>query len=83
MAMPEASVDEDDRMVFWKNQIRPAGQCAIIKAITETACVKTFPDDQFRLCVFAAYRSHVAAARFSVMDVSQLLPVPVYLPASQ
>lgn len=56
--MPEATVDKNNRMIFWKYQIGLAWQPSVMDTITKANPVKHFTQNQFRTCIFALYSSH-------------------------
>ena len=47
MAVPEAAVDEDDGAIFRQNQIRRAGQAAVVEPVAVAAVPQFVPDDLF------------------------------------
>lgn len=44
MAMPVASMHEENGPIFWKYEVRPAGQPAVMKPKSETRAVQRTPD---------------------------------------
>ena len=62
MAVPEASVNENDRFIFGKSDIRFAGKLFVVEAETKAAGMKQPANEYLRLCIFASYRLHVTAA---------------------
>lgn len=53
MSMPETPVDENRRLVFGKNNVRPAGQLFIMKPVPEAVRVQKLPHDHLGLGVLA------------------------------
>ena len=69
MAVPEAAVDEDHRMVFRQDEIRPAGKLAVVHSVAEPARMQAPADNQLRLCVLAPDGRHVATAGSPVVYI--------------
>jgi len=44
---------------FWLKGFRFTGKCFMVEFITVALCMKKFPHQHFRLCVFAFYLLHV------------------------
>lgn len=60
--MPEAAMHQDDGIEFGQNDIRPAGQFATMKPVTETKPVQAMPDQDLWLCILAPDTAHHAGA---------------------
>ena len=60
--MPEATVQEDHRPGFRKNQIRRTGQFLHMQAVPEAASMETAPQDKLRLRVPISNPAHVNPA---------------------
>jgi hypothetical protein len=69
VTMPEATVDENDRTVSWKNQIGLAGKPLVVEFVSEASGVKAASYCQLRLGVNRLDRSHVTAASNGIMYV--------------
>ena len=76
MAMPEAAIGKDDRVIPWKDQIRLPGQLLLMKSEAEATGMQAFAQYQFGLCVASPDRSHIAAAGSRIVNVSQLCGYP-------
>lgn len=72
VAMPEASMNEKNRMILREDEVRAPAQFPIVQPKTETAGMKPAADHQFRFRISPPYRRHVTAAGCCVMNVSQL-----------
>lgn len=62
MSVPEAAMNEDDSLVFSKDDVRPARKVPHMKAESIARCMKELPQKDFRLGVFAPDPGHVPAA---------------------
>lgn len=62
MSMPEATVDEDDGVIFLQNKIRLAGQIFYVQAIAKAIGKQQSADGNFGLCIAAADAGHIAAS---------------------
>ncbi len=84
MPVPEAAVDENDRTMLLQNNIGSTRKLLVMKPEAKPPSVKPAPDHHFRLRVTALDGSHVSAAGFAVVDVSQpgepLADCPALLP---
>lgn len=72
MAVPKATVDENQRLSGRKNHIWSAGQALVMKSISPTPSVKTSADYHLGLGVCGADRSHHSASHLWANDVRQL-----------
>lgn len=61
MTMPEATIDENNRLVFLKHNVRRAGQFGIIDTIAQTSGEKILPHNHFRLSILSLDSSHAVA----------------------
>jgi hypothetical protein len=61
MHMPEATMREYDRLVFLKNQIRPAGKSSHVQPVPEAPRVEPFPNRELWLRVGAPDTGHHTA----------------------
>lgn len=86
--MPETAIHKQDCPVSRKDKIGPSRQFPVVQAIAKAAGMQMVSDQQLWLCVLAPDRSHIAAARLPVVNVSQLsgpvgaqidLPVPQHV----
>lgn len=68
--VPEAAVGKQDRLVFGKNEIRFAGQAAIMETIAESQRVKALAEDHLRSCVAPPDAGHHPAADLGRNDIS-------------
>jgi hypothetical protein len=64
MTVPEATVDKDDRFVFWQYNIGLAWQCFYVKTVTKTCGKKKFPDAHFGFGIGAPDTGHIEASGF-------------------
>lgn len=71
MPMPEAAMDENHRVMLPQDNIWSAGEFSVVEPETKPARVQSATDHHFRPRVTALDRSHVPAAGFAVVDVSQ------------
>lgn len=71
MPVPEAAMDENHRVVLPQDYIWSTGEFSVVEPETKPPSVKPAPDHHFRHSVTAPDRSHVPAAGFAVVDVSQ------------
>ena len=62
--MPEAAMHEDDRFVFWKHDVRFAGQVFTVKAEPVTHVVEHRTNEDFRLRIGTSNPRHVPTAMF-------------------
>lgn len=62
MAMPEATMNEDDRFIFWQHQVGLAGQGFIVQFVPEALSMQKLPHQHFRFGVLALYLAHVITA---------------------
>lgn len=70
MAMPEAAMNEDDRVMFWEYQIRLPWKSLVVKNITEASRMKASPYDHFGFGVFPPNARHHPASDFWRDNVS-------------
>ncbi len=76
MGMPEASMNEHDRAVLWKHEVRLPGKVLAVKAKPETKTMQCGPDCQFRFRILAPDPCHHPTPhirRYSVGGHSNLL----------
>ena len=59
MAMPEATVNEDHRVVLFQDDVRLSRQVLIMQPVTETVGVKKPAHEHFRFRVLAPDPAHV------------------------
>lgn len=71
MPVPKAAVDENDRAMLLQNNIWSTRKLLVVKSETKPSCVKPASDCHFRLRVTALDCSHVPAAGFAVVNISQ------------
>lgn len=71
MAVPEAPVNEDRSIVLRQDQIGFSAQLLCVEPEAEPARMQRLANGHFRAGVRPLDRRHVAAAGFSVVDVSQ------------
>ena len=64
MAMPEASVDENDGVPFWENDVGVPWQFGRMNAVTKTQRMEVMAHDNFRLRVLRADFAHGGATLF-------------------
>lgn len=62
VAMPIATVDENDFSKSRKNEVRPAGQTGSVQPETVAARSGYSPDEQFGFCVLGANEGHSLAS---------------------
>lgn len=84
MPVPEAAMDENHRVMLPQDNIWSTGEFSVVKPETKPLSVKSAPDHNFWRRINALDRSHVPAAGFAVVDVSQpgepLADCPALLP---
>ena len=61
MPMPEAPMDEKDRPVLWKHNVRTSGQFLSMQAETQATRVKSPSQNQFGFCMPSANPRHIVA----------------------
>ena len=76
VAVPVATVDEDNGTVLWKDDVRFAGERGDVLPEPQTCAVEKRPEKHFRLSVAPAYPGHVEAALCGRMDVSHGVKAP-------
>ena len=64
VAMPEASVDENDGMPFWKDDVGMTRQFRGMQSVSEAQRMEVVAHDNLRLRVFRADFAHGGAALF-------------------
>lgn len=72
MPVPEAAVNKNNGAVFFKDDIRFAGQFFIVNAVSETFCKKLLTEQYFRLCIGAPDPAHIVTALCRGMSVHWL-----------
>jgi hypothetical protein len=70
MAMPKATVNENDRAISRQDDIRSTGEVFTMKPEAVTQSVKNASNGELRPSVFATYRRHIAASLLASMDVN-------------
>ena len=84
MAMPEATMNEDDCASSWKNQVRLAGQSLHMEPVSVTERMQRTPDQHLRLSVDRSDTCHHPTADIRRDDVSQQLAfVQVWIAAGR
>lgn len=78
MAVPEAAMHPDQRMMLGEDQIRLARKVSALKPEAEAACMQTLADDQLRFGIPPPDCRHIAAPGSGIMDVSQLFADPAF-----
>jgi len=81
MAVPEATMDEDCRIIFRQNQIRLPGPTLHMKPVPEPPRMQGLTNGHFRTCIRSPDRCHVTAAGCFVMYVSQSDGAAIFLSA--
>lgn len=69
MAMPEATVNKDDRPIFGEYDVRLARELVVVKLVPVAQCVEAASNDEFGLCILATNTRHHAAAGNTVDDI--------------
>lgn len=59
MSVPEASVDENDRLMARKYQIRAPGQIPPVQLVPKSKRMQRAPQKHLRLCIFRPDATHV------------------------
>jgi len=72
MPVPETTIDEYHSIEFRKNHIRFSCKIFAVQSKTITSFVESTSYDEFWLRVLPFNRSHVLAARFGAVNISQL-----------
>jgi len=72
MAMPEAAMHEDCRLIAWDHQIRTARKSPIVDAEPEPGSMEIAPDEQFSFRVSSANPRHHPRTLLWSDDVGQL-----------
>lgn len=62
MLVPETPMNQNDGSIFGKDDIGLSGESGPTKTKTESLPVKTFSDDNFRLCVSGPDATHHSAS---------------------
>lgn len=62
MTMPEATVDENNRLVFLQHNVRRSGQFTVVDTIAQTSGEEILPHNQFRLSILSLDSRHATAA---------------------
>lgn len=73
MTMPKATVDENDSLVFWQNNIRGSRQFSDLNTETQTTREKILPHNHLRLRILPLNRSHIPTPLFSRFYVSHYI----------
>lgn len=71
MAMPEASMDEDNCSEFWEHKVRPPRKVLWVDPEPETPLVKAAAQDHFGSCVLTFDSPHVPRAGLRSMNIDQ------------
>jgi hypothetical protein len=74
MAMPEATMHEDDGAVLWHHHVRLAGNALRVKAIAQAERVQGPAERQFGLRILSTDPGHHSGAGLAVDDVYHLPP---------
>jgi len=69
VSMPETAVHRDYRFMFWKNDIRLAGQIAVVDSKAEASAMKFRTDQTLGPGVLAANAAHHAGPGLLVYDI--------------
>lgn len=69
MTVPEAAVDENNAIEFFKNHIRATRKVFAVQAKTEASSVKVLAKQNFRLGIFALNARHHSGSDFRTYDV--------------
>ena len=64
MSVPEASMNKNNRFIFWQYNIRCSWQIFSVQPETVSHFMQYGPNDKFRFCVFPFYTGHVPASSF-------------------
>ena len=64
VSMPEAPMDKNHGIVFWKNYIRFARQFILVQSETEAGFMQQCSYKNFGLCIIALNPAHVPASFF-------------------
>lgn len=62
VAMPETTVDKNNRLVFLQHNIRRSGQFTVVDTIAQTSGEKILPHNHLRLGVLSLDSRHTTAA---------------------
>jgi len=66
MAMPEATVNEDDCIIHGQHNVRSSGKFFDIDQVAEPAGEQLFPEEQLGFCIFASDTGHHPASGYPV-----------------
>ncbi len=69
MAVPEASVSEDDRPVLRKHKIRFSGEILGVESVAEPRLMQASSENEFRLGVASLYPRHHSATDVGCDDI--------------
>jgi hypothetical protein len=58
VAVPEASMHENDSLVLGEDKVSFAGQFCSVEPVTEAPCMQRAPQEQFRLGILASNACH-------------------------
>ena len=75
MSMPEASVDENDGLVFFEDNVGRTGQFLYIETVSESFGEQEFAHKEFRLCILAPYALHAFAPLLGIHSVCHIVKV--------
>lgn len=74
MSMPEAAMDEDDRIVLRQHDVRLAGYALDVQPVSEAQRMQGSPKSQFRLRALPANARHHAGSGLTVDNICHLRP---------
>jgi hypothetical protein len=83
MAMPEATMDENDRAVLWENNVGFAGISLIVFAIAQSLGKQVFADDILWFGVFAPNMGHIITTDFRRMIVCHFADSSFWYPLTK
>jgi hypothetical protein len=72
VAVPETSMDEDNGLVFWKDDVRLARKIFSVEPKPISEPVEQAADNSFGLCVLAPNPRHNSASFLGAKDVGHL-----------
>lgn len=75
MAMPEAAMNENRNVVFWKHDIRFPGQVVAMQAKPEAKLVEKGTDPLFRRRIGRAHTTHDGASLFWRKCIHRAIPL--------
>lgn len=69
VAVPEAAMDQDQRAVFRKGNVRLSREPVVVDPEPEASSMKSGANQHFRFCVFALDAAHHSRAGWLVNDI--------------